>query len=335
MIIDLPRFLTTEAPTWHELAAILDRLERDPDQRLALGAARRFHFLYQKTAADLTQLATFASEPETRRYLEALVARAYAEIHAGRERGEPFRVGDALLRAFPAAFQRHYRAFGTSLAVTLVGVGFGAMAVTFDPAAKVALMPFPQLMISPQERVAREEGAKKDPLLDHRATFSGELMTHNIQVSITTLALGLTYGVGTMVYLFFNGVILGAVAADYVLAGKTVFLCGWLLPHGVIEIPAILVAGQAGLVIGQALIGWGNRQPLGARFRAVREDLLLLTLGFAVMLVWAGLVESFLSQYHEPVIPYALKIAFGLLELAALIFYLTRRPSPADPEAKK
>ena len=47
--------------------------------------------------------------------------------------------------------------------------------------------------------------------------------------------------------------------------------------------------------------------------------------GVAVMLVWAGIVESFLSQHHEPVIPYWLKIAFGLGELAVLIWFLRRR----------
>ena len=40
------------------------------------------------------------------------------------------------------------------------------------------------------------------------------------------------------------------------------------------------------------------------------------------MLVWAGFVESFLSQYHQPVIPYAVKIAFGGVELAVLIWFL-------------
>ena len=43
--------------------------------------------------------------------------------------------------------------------------------------------------------------------------------------------------------------ILGAVAVDYVADGQTRFLLGWLLPHGAIEIPAILIAGQAGLVL--------------------------------------------------------------------------------------
>ena len=45
--------------------------------------------------------------------------------------------------------------------------------------------------------------------------------------------------------------------------------------------------------------------------------------GAGCMLVWAGIVESFVSQYHQPVLPYALKIAFGCCELTALTFFLT------------
>ena len=44
--------------------------------------------------------------------------------------------------------------------------------------------------------------------------------------------------------------------------------------------------------------------------------------GVAVFLVWAGIVESFFSQYHEPILPYWLKITFGIAELALLCWFL-------------
>jgi hypothetical protein len=49
-----------------------------------------------------------------------------------------------------------------------------------------------------------------------------------------------------------------------------------------------------------------------------------LCFGAALMLVWAGIVESFLSQYHEPVLPYSVKIMFGCVELVALTWYFFR-----------
>jgi uncharacterized membrane protein SpoIIM required for sporulation len=185
-------------------------------------------------------------------------------------------------------------------------------------------MPFPHLLQDPAKRVAEEESARADRLAGQKTTFSAFLMTHNIRVSILTLALGMSWGIGTFIMLFTNGVMLGAVSVDYVRAGQTKFLLGWLLPHGAAEIPAILIAGQAGLMLALALIGWGNRASLKTRFREVSHDLTTLVLGIVLLLIWAGFVEGFLSQYHEPVIPYSIKIAFGLVELVLLVLFLAK-----------
>ena len=149
------------------------------------------------------------------------------------------------------------------------------------------------------------------------------LMANNIRVSCNALALGVFYGVGTCIVLFYNGVILGAVCADYIAAGHSLFLAGWLLPHGAIEIPCILIAGQAGLLLGITLLGRRRRQTLAERLREVRADLVTLIGGGALLLVWAALIESFLSQYHAPSL-YGAKIAFGCVQLALLAWLLGR-----------
>jgi hypothetical protein len=56
----------------------------------------------------------------------------------------------------------------------------------------------------------------------------------------------------------------------------------------------------------------------------VSHDLTTLVLGIVLLLIWAGFVEGFLSQYHEPVIPYSIKIAFGLVELVLLVLFLAK-----------
>lgn len=323
MIIDLPKFIASEQPYWKELGELLNRMELQPDQRLTLDQTERFHYLFERTASDLARLGTFASEPETRRLLETLVGRAYGEIHESRQAGRRWNLRRWLFVQFPQTFRRHIRAFALSVAITLVGTVFGGAAIAFDPAAKAILMPFPHLQGPPEERVAAEEAATEgDPREEGKASFSAFLMTHNTQVAILTLALGVTWAAGTILILFSNGVMLGAVIVDYVRAGQSVFLTGWLLPHGSFEIPAILIAGQAGLVLGRALIGTRTRKPVTRRLREVSDDLITLIGGVAVMLIWAGFVESFFSQYHQPVIPYWAKILFGLVELTVLTLFL-------------
>jgi uncharacterized membrane protein SpoIIM required for sporulation len=324
VIIDLQKFMESERPYWSELESMLNRMESDPQHRLPLDRLRHFHYLYERTSADLARIMTFSSEPEIHRYLENLIARAYGEIHETRDKQYRLKPVTWFLQTLPRTFRRHAKAFWLSVAITCVGIIFGGFATAFDPESRAITMPFGHGLMDPSERVAREERTMGEQLSGRKGSFSTFLMTHNTKVAVLTLALGMTWGVGTIIVLFHNGIALGAIAVDYVHAGQTRFLMGWLMPHGVIEIPAILIAGQAGLLLAGALIGWGQRRRMAERLRAISADLVTLIFGVALMLVWAGLVEAFLSQYHEPVIPYSVKISFGFVELALLILFLTR-----------
>ena len=323
MIINIAQFIAEERPCWSELEKILNSLERDSARRLTMTEIRRFHYLYQRASTDLGRLATFSSETATRKYLESLIGRAYCEIHEKRGRSVAFSPLRWFFKTFPQTFRLHIKAFYLSLAITVAGCVFGGLAVTLDPDAKYVLMPYSHLIIDPSERVKQEENATVDRLKDAKAIFSSALMTHNTKVSIFCMALGVTWGIGTAILLFTNGILLGAVVLDYILAGESIFLMGWLLPHGVIEIPAILLAGQAGLILAGAIIGRGISISLKNRLRAISRDLVTLIFGAAVMLVWASIIEGFFSQYHEPVIPYSVKIGFGITELILLIMFLS------------
>ena len=335
MILDLEKFTASARPHWDELESTLKNLDSNPARGFAdLGEAQRFYYLYQRAASDLARLTTFSAEPEVRKRLDGLVARAYAELHSAREAGDSrWRPYDWLMRTFPRTFRRHIGAFWISLLITVVGCALGGFAVARDPEAKQALLPYGHGEMDPNKRVAQEEQRGGRDLGGRKASFSAHLMANNIRVSITALALGLTWGLGTVVVLFYNGVMLGGICFDYLAAGEGTFLAAWLLPHGSIEIPAILVAGQGGLLLSRAVIGWGRRVPFSRRLKAILPDLATLIGGVAVMLVWAGIIEAFLSQYHAPVLPYGVKIAFGAVQLVNLILFLGFSGRSKDPVA--
>ena len=324
MIVDLQRFLAAETPYWDELDALLEGLERRVEHGLDLAEAKRFHYLYQRASSDLAKLDAFPAEPRIRQRLGAIVARAYAEVHETRQKPHRFSPLTWFFKTFPRTFRRQAASFRLVCAVTFAGCLLGVCVIYADPGSKHIVLPFPHLAGDPSERVAYEEARTEDRLEGHATSFSTFLMTHNTRISIFAMGLGITWGIGTIVLLFYNGVILGAVVCDYVLAGEGRFVAGWLLPHGAVEIPAILIAGQAGLVLGTALIGRGDAAPVKARLRRASGDVVTLIFGVAVLLAWAGVVEAFLSQYHEPTIPYGLKIAFGLVELVLLGVFLAR-----------
>ena len=324
MILDLEKFLAQERPHWQALEQMLVHVANGGT--LDLAGAQRLHQLHERAAADLAKLSTFAAEPESRRALENLVARSYAEIHscspdaARKARFHPWRW---FTQSFPQAFRRRHAAFLVSLAASLVGVLFGGIATVSDPTSRHITMPFGHADMRPSERVRRDEATGSNAAVHgQHATFSGMLMTHNTRVSILATSLGMTWGIGTLILLFYNGVGLGAIGADYILDGHGRFLAGWILPHGSVELPAILIAGQAGLVLAHALLGRGSRDPLPRRLRDAAPDVVALLSGVALLLVHAGIVEAFLSQYHEPVLPYSLKIAFGILQSIALAAFL-------------
>jgi uncharacterized membrane protein SpoIIM required for sporulation len=322
MILDLDQFILRERPYWDELQGLMRVRDKQPGREAPLEEVKRFLYLYQRASADLVKLKTFAGDVEMRVWLENLVARAYSQLHERRAEGIPFRPWHWLTKTFPRTFRRHWKAFALSSGTFWLGAALGALIMAWNPEMKTDFIPaqFGHVHEAPSKRVAREESQEFDGF-ESRQTFSATLMTHNTKVTLMTMVFGITYGVLTVLVLFGNGLLIGVIGCDYILDGQGVFLTAWLLPHGSWELPAIFIGGQAGLVIGRAMFGWGTNLRLRQRLGRIRDDLLTLAGGAALMLVWAGIVESFLSQYHGPAI-YPWKIGFGILNLAVLGAFL-------------
>ena len=322
MILDLERFQAQARPRWRDLESLLVALESRPDRRLNPAEAEQLQELYARAAVDLNRVTHGTLAHELRQYLERLVARAYAELYyAPPMRSEIWQPRSWLriFTAFPETFRRHSRYFALAVLITLLGGALGGLAVRYDPASVDVLLPADYLR-DPGQRVHEEEqgqGRRLDSA-QNEAAFSAELIRHNIQVALLAAALGVTLGIGSALLLFENGVLLGAVAVHYTQQGFGLFVTAWLLPHGVFEIPSILIAGQAGFYLARLLLH--RREDRDVR-QSMREWLVLVA-GLAMMLVWAGVMEAFFSQHHAPVLPYAFKVAVAAAELVLLTIYL-------------
>ena len=200
----MERFIKEEQEYWTELEQILNKLENDPARKLTLRETRRFYYLYQRTASALSKISSLPSERDTRRYLDGLAARAFGEIHQGTRQPQGFNLRNWITTTFPATFRHHRRAFALALAVTLLGGFFGAGALALDPDSKEILMPFSHLLGDPSDRVSKEESAADSPSGSQEITFSSYLMTHNTRVAIYCMALGFTFGIGTLTLLFYK-----------------------------------------------------------------------------------------------------------------------------------
>lgn len=333
--LDVNRYVAQRSPDWNRLEQMLGEIERDGLSKLSLPEARHFARLYRRVSSDLVLARSLPVQTTLLAYLNQLVARAYSVMHA-----HPPARRRNLRRFFAVEFPRRFRREGRLIAlaavIMLAGALTGALCVARDPFALGALIPPDHQELTPAERVHREAQSAAKLLGDDAAAFSGWLFTHNMDVSLLVFALGLTFGVGTLSLLFFNGVPLGALAMQYHAEAQDLFFWAWILPHGITELTVVCIAGGAGLVIARGLWLPGRRTRAAAVAAEAREATQLM-LGALPLLAIAGTVEASVSQMHPPALTYGSKLLFALGLASAIFAFLLRagrprRLSPDDAE---
>jgi uncharacterized membrane protein SpoIIM required for sporulation len=155
-----------------------------------------------------------------------------------------------------------------------------------------------------------------DSVLSVKPAASSKIMTNNITVSFLAFAYGITGGLGTVFLMLFNGVLMGVVGMACWLNNMSLSLWSFVAPHGVLELPAIFIAGGAGLRIAQGLLFPGVLSRRDSLARAGGEATRLL-LGTVPVLVVAGCIEGFVSP--SPSIPWQWK--FMMAAATAVIFF--------------
>jgi len=148
---------------------------------------------------------------------------------------------------------------------------------------------------------------------------SSAIMTNNLGVSFSTFASGITGGIVTLYLLIFNGVLMGVIGAACWNAGMSLKLWSFVAAHGVLELPAIFIAGGAGLRIAEGLLFPGNYSRRDS-LRLAGGEAVKLVLGTIPMLIVAGLLEGFLSPSATPV---PIKFTVAALMFSLLVAYLS------------
>lgn len=149
--------------------------------------------------------------------------------------------------------------------------------------------------------------------------LSSMVTVNNIGVSIKAFVFGITAGVFTIYVLLVNGGLLGALSSLVAQnASSSFYFWALILPHGIIELSAIFIAGGAGLRIGKALLLPGQFKRKDALIKNAKEAVMLMP-GVIVLLIIAGLIEGFFTPAR--ISPY-FKLAFAVCTAIVLILYL-------------
>lgn len=149
----------------------------------------------------------------------------------------------------------------------------------------------------------------------------GYYIMNNIGIAFQTFASGLLFGLGSLFFLLFNGLMIGAVAGHLTQIGFGETFWSFVIGHGAFELTAIALAGAAGLKLGSALLAPG-RWPRGEALRLAAKPAVQLVAGAALLLLIAAFVEAYWSSmtYTTPTIKYAVGAGLWLLVLGYLLF---------------
>jgi uncharacterized membrane protein SpoIIM required for sporulation len=326
--VNIERFIADRTPVWKQLDDALGRAE---STKLTRDELQELVALYRRTCSDLNRARSYTANPDVLGYLNQLTGRAYRFIYQAAHEVPVHRAFAALIiNEIPSAFRRQRLAIAVAATSMIIGTLFGALAVIVDPANGPRLIPGMFFTESPRERVAKiETGKERIDNLDKALAFGASLYTHNIQVAFLAFSLGALTIAGGVLLLFYNGVILGAVATTYILDGVPLFFFAWVGPHGALELPSIVFAGAAGLVAGRALLMPGSLSR-AASMRRVLPSVWRIIIGTALTLVLAGLIEGSFSQFSSRTFPYEMKIAVAALLFISLMTYLFLRRVTSD-----
>jgi uncharacterized membrane protein SpoIIM required for sporulation/uncharacterized RDD family membrane protein YckC len=323
--------LRRQRPRWAVYDALLERAHRGRLSSLSHEEVSQFAALYREVASDLARARTYGASPEMLYTLERAVGAGHNVLYSPPVRSARI-AWQWLASGFPRLVRR--RAFAVLLAgLLLYGPALASFVAIVTVPARASLIVPAGMIARAEEGAARQErgaGYFEVPEV-FMPLFSSGIIANNVQVTFFAFAGGIVIGLGTMAILLMNGVMLGGTAGVFHVQGLSLYLWSFVLPHGIIELTAICIAGGAGLLLGSAFVLPGRRTRRSALVRRGREAISLLG-GTVVLLVLAGLIEGFISP---SALPAAAKFSFGAMMALVLAVYLllAGRSATADPAA--
>jgi uncharacterized membrane protein SpoIIM required for sporulation len=322
--MDVKQWLNRQEPNWQRLIALLNRAEKKGMKQLSAPEVQELSSLYRKVSSDLSRARTHEVGSVVVDQLTNLTMRSYTQIYQGGRRQNWRDVLEFYLRGFPAIVRETLPYIAVSTAICLLGALVGWWFGWRDPSFLPIVIPAHIL------HLVQDEGKLwMSSIVGIEPMASSNIMQNNISVTILAFAGGMTAGIFTTFLLWTNGLSIGAIAT---LVGKYHLaypFWAFVLPHGSLELPAIFIAGGAGLLLAKAIVFPGQYRRRD-QLKLLGGKAIQLMFGVVPMLFMAGIIEGFFSP--SPVVPSSLKYLVGTVLFSLLVIYLSSRPT--IPQAK-
>ena len=270
--------------------------------------------LYRQASADLSTAREDPRSAALARYLNEVLGRSHNLIYAGAPRSRPASALYFLRDGFPQMFRRTLPYSLPAFALFALGAVAGVVLAVADPG-------FQRFLLNGAMMDTIERGQMwTHGIVAVKPYASSAIMTNNIGVSLAACATGMLAGLGPIYMMLFNGLLIAVVGTACYYGGMSLALWSFVAPHGVLELPAIFIAGGAGLILGKGILFPGTL-PRRDAIAEAGHDAVRLLLGVIPLLVVAGVVEGFISPTSAPV---AAKFAIAASLLVLLVLYLAR-----------
>ena len=311
-------FVSKKREAWDRLTGLIDKANGkggvrglSRDEILSLGP------LYRRASSDLAYARAHAVNKDLVLHLNGLVGRAHALLYEAETSGST--LGSLInfyLYEFPTLLQKRFKYFAAAFLLSVLSGLFAYWLVISSP-EKLWLF-IPEGLRSSME--VWKTGKVADSA---HVDMAAQLMGHNLLVGLTAFAGGVAGGVPSVIAMFGNGAMLGAMAALMTQVHKHSTFWPGILPHGFAELTAIFICGGAGFQIGMSLLLPGPYRRSDA-FRLAGGEAIKLVIGTVPLFIFAGIIECMFS--HLPIAP-GLKYAFAGLNgvLWYLYLFLPRR----------
>lgn len=305
-------FIRKNRQRWQNTEERLKKANTVPSDELAT--------MFTEITADLSYANTYYPESNTRQYLNQLAAGLHQTIYKSKKEKKR-RYITFWTTELPLTFASAHRQMLYSLLFFLGAVLTGVVSAAFDET-------FPRLVLGDgYVNMTINNIRNNDPMAVYKQMGQTDMFFYisfnNIWVAFRTFITGLLASLGTVFILVSNGIMLGVFQYfffEYNLLLES-FLVIWI--HGTLEISAIVIAGGAGLVLGNSLLFPGTYPRLTSLKAGARRGLKIFV-GLVPVFLLAAVLESFVTRLTE--MPDWLKLGIILLSFASILFYFVILP---------
>jgi uncharacterized membrane protein SpoIIM required for sporulation len=307
--MDIDRFLARYTPAWDRLDHLTRRAGAGVG-RLSGAELRELIALYQRGASNLSYAQTNFNDANLNARLSQLLAASGAVIYGSRPRTLRG-IGPFFTRTFPAALWR-IRSFVVVSALLTLGpaIAIGGWLANSSRAVDASAPAAVRQAYVDQDFAAYYSSQPA-------AAFATEVYTNNIRVAALAFAGGILVCIPTVYLLVSNGAGVGQAAGLFAAAGQSSKFYGLILPHGLLELTSVIIAGAAGLRLGWAVIDPGDRSRAAAIADEGRRSVVVV-LGVILTLLVAGLIEGFVTGSSLPTV---VRVGIGVAVEVAFVGY--------------